>query len=142
MTRIQRLIFYLLGHPFMRFGLVGVMGFTVDTSVLVLGTNVLEFPFWLAKALSLFISMCCTYLGNRYLTFAARRAHGLPAIRREWLKFMGANSVGAVINYAVASAVVYAAPAPFNNKYVGQVCGVLVGMTFNFTLSKKLVFKG
>ena len=34
------------------------------------------------------------------------------------------------------------APPPANNLYVALVLGVLAGLVFNFTLSKKLVFKG
>ena len=34
------------------------------------------------------------------------------------------------------------APSPLNGTNLAFVCGVLVGLVFNFTLSKKLVFKG
>ena len=34
------------------------------------------------------------------------------------------------------------APPPFNDLTVALVCGVLLGLVFNFTLSKKVVFKG
>jgi putative flippase GtrA len=137
----RKTIAWLLGHPFMRFGTVGVVGFTVDTAVLAFNTDVMGFHFLLARAISILVAMCFTYIGNRYLTFAARRAHGAAGIAREWAKFVGANSVGAIVNYGVSALVVFAAPAPFNNKYVGQVCGVAVGMVFNFTLSARLVFR-
>ncbi len=141
MTLAQRTVRYLLAHPFMRFGMVGVVGFTVDTLVLAFNTEVLAFPFLLARAISIFVAMGCTYLGNRNLTFAARRAHGAPAILREWLTFVAANSFGAVVNYSVSVMVVYLMPPPLNNQYVGLVCGVAVGMVLNFTLSSRLVFR-
>jgi putative flippase GtrA len=141
MTFAMKLMRYLLAHPFMRFGMVGGIGFIVDTSVLAFDTGILGFGFLLGRAISIFAGMCCTYLGNRYLTFADKRAHGGPAILREWLTFVAANSVGAVVNYGVSALVVYLLPPPLNDKYVGLVCGVLVGMCFNFTLSKRLVFK-
>jgi putative flippase GtrA len=34
------------------------------------------------------------------------------------------------------------APPPINNLYVALVLGVLAGLVFNFTLSKKMVFRG
>jgi hypothetical protein len=40
------------------------------------------------------------------------------------------------------STLVRFAPPPANNLYVALVLGVLGGLIFNFTLSKKLVFKG
>ena len=60
----------------------------------------------------------------------------------EWLRFVGANLLGAIANYAVAVALVHAGPGLLANKYVAQAVGVLAGLVFNFTLSRKLVFKG
>jgi putative flippase GtrA len=60
---------------------------------------------------------------------------------QEWMKFVGANAIGAVVNYSAALALVHFAPAPLNNKFVAQACGVLAGLAFNFTLSSKMVFK-
>jgi len=93
-------------------------------------------------AFSIFISMCFTWVGNRYLTFRGKRAHSPSGILQEWLKFIGANAVGAVVNYAVSVAVVHFASQPFDNKYFAQACGVLAGLVFNFTLSSKIVFRG
>jgi len=138
----EKTIRYLLAHPYMRFAMVGGVGFTVDTGVLAFNTEVLGLHFLLARAISIFTAMMFTYLGNRHLTFADRRAHGGPAILREWLTFVAANSFGAVVNYSVSALVVYAMPPPLNSQYVGLVCGVAVGMVLNFTLSKRLVFKG
>ena len=55
-------------------------------------------------------------------------------------EFVGANPVGALVNYGLADAGAFRAAA-LSNKYVAQACGVLAGLVFNFTLSKKLVFK-
>ena len=137
----MNLLRYLLRHPFMRFAMVGACGYVVDTGVLALDTNVLGLDFAAGRAFSIFVAMCCTWLGNRYLTFADRRAHGFAGATQEWLKFVGANLVGAVVNYAVSLALVHYAPAPFDNKYAAQFCGVLAGLVFNFTLSRTMVFK-
>ena len=132
---------YLFRHPFVRFALVGAGGYVVDTAVLALDTSLLGLDFAAGRAFSIFIAMCCTWLGNRYLTFPERRAHGLSGAAQEWLKFVGANLIGAVVNYAVSLLLVHYAPAPFDNKYVAQACGVLAGLVFNFTLSRMMVFK-
>ena len=141
MTRASRLTQYLLRHPFIRFALVGAAGYVVDTGVLAWDTGVLGLDFKSGRALSIFVAMGCTWLGNRYLTFRERRAHGLSRVLQEWLKFMGANGVGAVVNYGTSVLLVSFADAPFNHKFVAQACGVLTGLVFNFTLSSKLVFK-
>ena len=46
------------------------------------------------------------------------------------------------MNVGLYSTLVRFAPPPVNNLYVALVVGVLAGLIFNFTLSKKLVFKG
>jgi putative flippase GtrA len=65
----------------------------------------------------------------------------LSGAAQEWLKFVGANLIGAVVNYGVSLLLVHYAPTPFSNKYVAQACGVLAGLVFNFTLSRMMVFK-
>jgi putative flippase GtrA len=59
----------------------------------------------------------------------------------EWLRFVGANLLGAVVNYAVALALLHYGPGVLSNLYVAQACGVLAGLVFNFTLSSRMVFR-
>jgi putative flippase GtrA len=141
-SRLKAFTQYLLRHSFIRFGIIGACGYVVGVSVLALGTGPLRLDFAAANALAIFIAMAFTWQGNRYFTFRAQRARGLAGALQEWLKFMGANAVGALANYLSALALVHYAPFPLSNKFVAQAIGVLVGMMFNFTLSKTLVFKG
>jgi putative flippase GtrA len=138
---VNGLIRTLMRHPFVRFACVGGAGYVVNAGVLAFDTDVLRLGFEPGLAFAIFISMCFTWIGNRYLTFAGQRARGPKGMAQEWLKFMGANAVGAVVNYAVGVAVMHFAAHPFDNKYIAQACGVLAGLVFNFTLSKKLVFR-
>jgi putative flippase GtrA len=50
--------------------------------------------------------------------------------------------VGGLVNVGLYSTLVRFAPPPVNNLYVALALGVLAGLVFNFTLSKKMVFKG
>ena len=138
----MRLLARLSRHPFIRFALVGGAGYLVNAAMLALGSHWLHLPVEAALAFAIFVAMCFTWVGNRYLTFADRRAHGLRGMAEEWLRFVGANLLGAIANYAVAVALVHAGPGLLANKYVAQAVGVLAGLVFNFTLSRKLVFKG
>jgi putative flippase GtrA len=81
-------------------------------------------------------------MGNRYFTFATSRARGVLGTGKEWLRFLAANAVGGLVNVGLYSVLVRFAPPPFNNLTIALVCGVLLGLVFNFTLSKKVVFKG
>lgn len=132
---------YLLRHSFIRFGIIGGCGYVVGVSVLALGTGPLKLDFAAANALAICIAMTFTWQGNRHFTFRDRRARRLSGILQEGLKFAGANSVGALANYLAALALVHYASPPFSNKFVAQAIGVLVGLIFNFTLSKTLVFR-
>jgi putative flippase GtrA len=132
---------YLLGHSFIRFALIGGIGYVVDTAVLAFGTDILKLDFEIGRAFSIFAAMCFTWAGNRYFTFADRRARGFSGGVQEWLKFVGANLLGAVVNYSISVLLVRYAPFPLNYKYAAQAAGVLVGLVFNFTLSRTFVFK-
>jgi putative flippase GtrA len=139
--RLTQWAHYLLRHAFVRFAFIGALGYVVGASVLALTTGPLKLDFAAGNAISIFIAMAFTWQGNRYFTFRAQRARGLKGAMQEWLKFMGANAVGALVNYLSALALVHYAGPPFSNKFVAQAIGVLVGLMFNFTLSKTLVFK-
>ena len=126
--------------------LMGAAGYVVNAAILAFDTD----QFWdqdfeTGIAFSILISPCASpWAGNRYLTFAASRTPRTVsgAFQSEWLKFMGANLVvGSAVNYGTSVLLVHYAPHPLSYKYVAQACGVLAGLLFNFTLSKKLVFK-
>jgi putative flippase GtrA len=91
---------------------------------------------------SWFCAATFTWAGNRYFTFAATRARGPLGAAKEWLRFLAANAVGGLVNIGLYSVLVRFAPPPFNGLTLALVCGVLLGLVFNFTLSKKIVFKG
>jgi putative flippase GtrA len=132
---------YLWRHAFVRFATIGGLGYVLAILLLAMFTGPLKLEFAAANALTIFLTMVSSWLGNRYVTFASRRARGLSGIAQEWLKFAGANGLGAVINYLAALALVHYAAAPFSNKFIAQAIGVLTGLVFNFTLSHFLVFR-
>lgn len=126
---------------FLRFALVGTAGFFVDEGTLAVMRNIAGFGPLGGRAVSILTAMTFTWLGNRTLTFAAHAAKGPAAMAREWLRFIGANSFGALVNYGVYAGLVGFAPSPFDNAYLATAIGALVGLLFNFTLSKTLVFR-
>jgi putative flippase GtrA len=125
----------------LRFAVIGALGMPVDWSVLQLMVHWGTGPY-LGRVISWFCAATFTWTGNRYFTFAATRARGLAGMGKEWLRFLAANAVGGLVNVGLYSVLVRFAPPPFNDLTVALVLGVLMGLVFNFTLSKKLVFKG
>ncbi len=126
---------------FLRFGIVGAGGFVVDSSVLFLMHRIIGLDPYSARAISIFVAMNFTWMGNRQLTFREHRAREPGAMLQEWARFIATNLLGALVNYAVYAAVVRFAPPPLDNLYLALAMGVGAGLVFNFTLSKRLVFR-
>ncbi|MBV9045719.1 MAG: GtrA family protein [Alphaproteobacteria bacterium] len=132
----------LLRHPFLRFAAVGAAGFVLDEAVLTILHYVFGVDAYAARAVSIVVAMTFTWWGNRNLTFAEQAARGdAGAVFQEWMKFVAANAVGAVVNYATYSLLIAVAPEPLGHPLVATAIGVGVGLIFNFTLSKRFVFR-
>ncbi|MEI9996874.1 MAG: GtrA family protein [Rhizomicrobium sp.] len=132
----------LLRLRIVRFGAVGGAGFVVDEAVLWTFHHLLGLDPYSARVISIFCAATFTWWGNRNLTFAEHAATGgAGALAREWLKFMLANAVGALANYGTYVLCVRFAPLPLGNPLIATAVGVAVGLVFNFTLSKRFVFR-
>jgi putative flippase GtrA len=125
------------GAP-VRFILVGIIGFVVDAAVLhVLVTGTGARP--MAGRVGSFVcASFVTWRLNRRYTFAGRSI-GSGSIS-EWLRYLWASGVGAVVNYSVFAALVLTLPIVAGTPTLGVAAGSLVGMIVNFTLYKVLVF--
>jgi putative flippase GtrA len=126
----------------LRFAVIGALGMPVDAGVLWLMTHRAGLDPYSGRIVSWICAATFTWAGNRYFTFRGSRARGVTGTAKEWLRFLAANAVGGLVNVGLYSTLVRFAPPPANNLYVALVLGVLAGLVFNFTLSKKLVFKG
>lgn len=125
----------------LRFAVIGALGMPVDWGVLQLMVHWGTGPY-VGRMISWLAAASFTWIGNRYFTFAARRARGLAGAGKEWGRFLAANAVGGLVNVGLYSVLVRFAPPPFNDLTVALVCGVALGLVFNFTLSRWMVFRG
>jgi putative flippase GtrA len=82
-----------------------------------------------------------TWWGNRTLTFREHAARE-GRLLREWTSFVVASSLGAAANFGVYFLLVTFAGQPLGNPLVAVAAGTLVGLVFNFTTSKRFVFRG
>lgn len=126
---------------FLRFAVVGGSGFFVNEAVLFAAIHFLWLGAYAGGIFAFLVTVTYTWWGNRMLTFRADAAHGGAAIVREWFKFVMANTLGFAVNYAIYVSLVTFAPAPLNSPYVALAAGTLGGLIFNFTLSKRFVFR-
>ena len=124
-----------------RFGAVGGAGFFVNEAALAAAKNLFGTGDHAGWLFGFAVAVTFTWWGNRVFTFHEHKSLGRAGILGEWARFVATNSLGAAANFAVFSLLIGFAPWPLSNSYVALAIGVLVGLMFNFTLSKKLVFR-
>jgi putative flippase GtrA len=123
----------------LRFGIVGAAGYVVNAAALWLVLHLFALDKYTSYVPAFLVAVTFTWWGNRVLTFHEHAARENLLV--EWARFIAANLIGFFANWALYSALVACAPRPLNNVFVAQIAGTLFGMIFNFTLSKRFVFR-
>lgn len=130
----------LLGQA-LRFGVVGSVGFVVDTATLYLAL-------WLGaglyggRVLSYLAAASGNWALNRAWTFrAAGRPAGRAGAAQQWALFLLVNLVGFAANYGTYATLVALWPLAAAHPVVAVAAGSLAGMTGNFLLSRRFVFR-
>ena len=126
----------LLAVQVLQFGIIGATGTIWYTAVEYAATPYIG-PY-AGGLLGFLVAVTSNWLLNRFWTF--RHLVRVP-LYRQWLKFVAANLVGAAVNLGTNFTLV--ATVPFCREYliVPIMIGTLAGMTFNFSASRKLVFR-
>jgi len=123
---------------FLRFALVGAAGFVVNEAALWIALNVLHLGKDAAWFFAFVPAVTFTWWGNRSFTFREHASTGARAMLNEWVRFVTTNSFGALVNFVIYELLIHLTAA---SPLLALACGVLAGMVFNFTLSKKFVFR-
>lgn len=122
---------------FFRFGVVGVIGFLVDSAVLY-AMLWLSMGFMSGRFVSFLCAATATWLINRRVTFSPS-AH--RSVLREWVSYIIAMSGGGVVNLLcyrlVMSSFHYQTYLPLLAVGAGSIAGLLV----NYTVAKFWVFR-
>lgn len=121
---------------FLRFALIGTIGFAVDASVLRLVVAIFGINLYAGRIVSFLVAATVTWLLNRTFTF---RHNGPRAA--QWLRFIAANALGAGVNFGTYVAMITVWPVAREYPSMAVGCGSLAGMGLNFVLMKKLVFR-
>ncbi len=124
-----------LSADFIRFGVVGTLGFCWDTATVYATKN--HFGLYVAGTLGFFVAATVNWAFNRWWTFR-HRAH--IAAHVQWLKFLLANAIGFIFNRGTFFALVAASALCRAEPVLAIVAGSAAGLVFNYFLSKKLVF--
>lgn len=137
LQHLRRLYIFKFGAwtQLLQFLVVGAAGTAVNLAILtiLLAARVPTRP---AVATAILLSMFFNFVLNRRFSFAeARRASWW----RQWLAFLGASSIGALVNYATAAAALKYVPGL--RPQLAALMGIAVGTALNFVGSRYLVFR-
>lgn len=121
---------------FLKFGLVGAVGFATDAAilqVLVHGVNLDPFA---GRLISFGLAVLVTWQLNRAFTFKVAE----PATAREALLYFGVQGAGGVANLAVYSAALLVAPSLRGMLLIPLALGSAAGLCLTYLGSKHLAF--
>jgi putative flippase GtrA len=128
-----------IGIQFISFACVGVLGFVVDATVLHVAMTRFDAGHYGGRLISYLCAATTTWALNRGFTF-----RGLHSTNRvaEWGRFLAANAIGGLVNYLSYAAAVVMSDLVTQFPTIGVAIGSVAGLAVNFTLSRRLVFKG
>jgi putative flippase GtrA len=126
----------LVGSQFLKFTAVGGFGLVIDTATV----------YALRGALGLYGAGMVAYVAaasanwalNRNWTF---RGSGSGPAHRQWMRFLGANLLGFVLNRGTYVLLVTFVPLCAAQPVFATSAGAAAGLLVNFTLSRALVFR-
>ena len=125
-------------QQFLRFGVVGTVGFLVDSAVL-LALMALGLGPYGGRVLSYLAAASTTFALNRAWTFRAA-PRDAPMVA-QWGRFLLLNLVGFAANYGTYAALIATVQAVAQHPVLGVAAGSLAGMFINFGLSRRFVFR-
>jgi putative flippase GtrA len=121
---------------FMRFGIVGTVGFSLDTITVYSLRHGLGL--YGAGAVAYIVAASGNWFLNRLWTF---RGLGSGPAHRQWAMFMITNLVGFVLNRGAYALMVTFVAAAADQPVIATAAGAVAGMFVNFSLSRRLVFR-
>ena len=124
-------------QSFLRFCVVGTVGFAVDGGLLYLLVSHEIHPY-LARAFTFPVAVTATWYLNRHWAFGI--SSGAPGKGRDYRRYLLVQSVGALGNYLVyALLLVFLSHTP-PNALAALAAGSLLGLVINYTGSRWWVF--
>jgi putative flippase GtrA len=123
---------------FVRFAMVGVVGFAVDAGVLQALVSLAGWGPIAARAVAVPTAVFATWLLNRTVTFP--ESHAGPALRSLW-RYAVVSAAGATVNFLVYSALVFASAFMAAWPVVPLAVGSIVALVVNYLGSKHFAFR-
>lgn len=129
----------MVARQLLSFSIVGAIGFIVDAATLHVAIGVLGAGLYGGRVISYLAAATVTWVLNRRYTFRQQRSANRIS---EWGRFLAANAIGGLVNYATYALLVTVNPTVAAFPVLGVAAGSVAGLTLNFSLSRYLVFRG
>jgi len=126
-----------LGLP--QFAMVGAVGFAVDATVLNLMIFGAGWGLYSSRVVSFAVAVFATWLLNRLWTFRHRASANKT---REYSSYVLIQGIGASLNFAIYSALIYFSPQLAAWPTIPLACGSATAMFFNFFAARHFVYTG
>ena len=124
-------------REFGTFGIIGVGGFLVDSAALYGAMHAFGLGLYSGRLVSWLAAATFTWYFNRRFTFASDVHTPAPL---QWARFLSANALGGILNYAVYAALVAGVDVVRQWPLLGVAAGSVAGLSANFLLSRRYVF--
>lgn len=128
----------MIAPQFLRFALVGAVGFFVDAGVLQIAVRQIGSDPYVGRVLSFLAAASATWILNRRYTFAPTGDIGL---HREWLQYVSLMVTGGAVNYLVYALCVMSSELVRKYLVLGVAMGSISGLVFNYASSKYMLFE-
>jgi putative flippase GtrA len=126
----------LRNNMFLCFSCVGIVGFLVDSGVLLLLMRVAGMDPYTGRVFSFFCAASTTWLLNRGITF--KGAGDSSESSRQWAVYLVLMLAGGVVNYSAYALCVGSIPSVRAHPVLGVAVGSLSGLVCNFFTSRSL----
>jgi putative flippase GtrA len=121
---------------FLRFGVVGTLGFVIDTITVYSLRD--SCGLYVAGVAGFVTAASGNWVFNRLWTF---RGLGSGPAHRQWAKFMLANLAGFVLNRGTYALLVTFVDVAARQPIIAIAAGAIAGLFVNFILSRRMVFR-
>lgn len=121
---------------FLRFGVVGVLGFGIDTATVYALRG--RLGLYGAGMVAYFVAASVNWALNRAWTF---RGRGKGPAHRQWALFLATNTGGLILNRGTYAALIATSNLCVQYPVLAVAAGAVAGMFVNFAASRQLVFR-
>ncbi len=121
---------------FLKFGLIGVIGFAVEALIITLLGNWMLWDAMTSRCFSFPSAVLVTWALNRQYNFNSRNN-----VRTEGARYFLTQLLGAWFNVGTFVAFMHTFPQFNKQPIIGLAVGAIAGLIVNFCLSKFFVFK-